>query len=143
MSIRLTTIALATACAAFLCNQGNASAGFMVEHGDAWHAVGDDVASGSTAPEGNETRKASSSELTRFYAQFLIGDPAHFGRLGCNAPGGMSSSSSDSASQSATMFLAATTERQSPVQNASWLRIEGAPSLPPPLATTILQPPRA
>lgn len=143
MSIRFTTIAIATACAAFLCNQGNASAGFMVEHGDAWHAVGDDVTSGSTAPEGNTTQKTSSSELTRFHAQFLIGDPAQFGRLGCNLPGGMSSTSNDSVSQSTTMFLAATTEKQSQVENASWLRIEGAPRLPPPLATTILQPPRA
>jgi hypothetical protein len=143
MSVKLLTITAIASFALVFLNQGKAEAGFLVEHDNAWHSVGDNVGSGPISSETSESHRSGAHALVEFLSQFLTRDAAQFGRIGCSTPGGMSSSASDSAGQAGSVFLTVSLVRLSGAQCSMLLGIEGSPRLPPPLATMILQPPRA
>jgi hypothetical protein len=143
MSFRSLSITAAASFVLVLLSQENVHAGFLVEHGDAWHAVGDGVGSGPTSPESNSERDAEALGLAKVLSHYLPRDAAQFGRIGCSAPGGMSSSSGDTTGHSGPVLLVGSLVRLSGVQRSMWLQLEGSPRLPPPLGTMILQPPRA
>jgi hypothetical protein len=143
MSIRSFTLAATASLAIAFLSQESVEAGFLVAHGDAWHSVGDDVGSGPTAPETNRDEKAKSSAIVGLLSRYLTQDAAHFGRIGCSAPGGMSNSPTESSGLAGPMFLVGSRVFMvDDVQSSIWVRMEEMARPPQPLSTGILRPPR-
>lgn len=159
MLFRFHSIAATASLAFVLLTQGNASAGFLVESGsrvnedrvngfraeqeNAWLAIGEGAGAGSGSSIADEHDENDLSLARGWISRFLTQSAAHFGRLGCSAPGGMTSSNGDTGGQANPVYVLTSLMRPAGAQISMWLQIEGAPRRPPPLGSSILQPPRA
>jgi hypothetical protein len=136
--VALANIALA------LLSQRTANAAFLVEQGSRWHAVGDDAdCHQSTVVIRDAGQQAGSLMMFEYPPQLWAKEVARFDATACSKPGGMSSTSSDTAGPSGLTLLTTSAVRLADALCSAWVRLEFVPRPPRPLGAGILRPPRS